>query len=119
MMSAEKDNGRAVTSFNYPMLETSITSIQEAVALSDVVSYPYDLVERCGILLWDFMEDYINVKDFSELIFNLEQGGRTVTAKLKSIYELLMLAEQMLSECHHYVDNYTKEDANNDERAEA
>lgn len=120
MMSAEKNKGRAVTSLNYQMLEKSITRKQEAVVLSDAVSYPYDIVERCSILLFDFMQDYIlNDNDFSELIHNLTLGGSTVKAKLESIHEQLMLAEQMLSECHHYIDNYKKEDADNDERARA
>ena len=123
MMSAEdqaKVKERPVTSLNFPLLEKKISSVQEAVTVSDVVSYPYELVERCSVLLWDFIEDYINGPDaFSELIYNLEMGGRTVTAKLMSIHEQLTTAEQMLSECHHYVDYFKKEDADNDKRAEA
>lgn len=123
MMSAEDQariKERPVTSSNYPLLEKTISNVKEAVAVSDVVSYPYELVERCGVLLWDFIEDYINGPDaFSELIYNLEMGGRTVTAKLMSIHEQLMLDEHMLSECHHYIDKYPKENVKNDERTEA
>lgn len=59
MMSAEKDNGRAVTTPNYSYLESSVKNEREALIVAEVTSYPHDLVARCGVLLWEVMQKYL------------------------------------------------------------
>lgn len=119
MMSAEKDNGRAVTTTNYSYIESSVNNLHEALIIAEVTSYPHELIVRCGILLFEVMYKYLlQGNDFSRLRCCIDQGGQTIKAELASIHEQLMLAEQMLKECQDYNEKF-KGDADNDERAEA
>lgn len=121
MMSAEeqaKFKARPVTTHNYSYLEESVRNAHEAFIVANVTSYPHDLVKRCGILLWEFMQKYIlSDAEFEDLICSLRLGGKAVTAELESIHEQLMLAEQMLEECQDYNDYKSIGGTDNDKRA--
>lgn len=98
---------RPVTTTNYAYLEDSVKTAHEAFIVANVTSYPHDLVNRCGLLLWAFIEKYIHRDaDFSTLINSLHLGGRTVIAELEGIHEQLLLAEHQLSECQSYTENF-------------
>lgn len=119
MMSAEKDNGRAVTTPNYSYLESSVKNEREALIVAEVTSYPHDLVARCGVLLWEVMQSIsFKVMISRGLICALHLGGKTLIAELSSIHEQLMIAEKMLEECQYYNEIF-KGGTDNDERARA
>ena len=102
--------GKSVTTVNYAYLESDIETSHDAFIVADVTSYPHDLVKRCNVLLWCFLEKYVlSGNDYSALINALRYNGEKVKAELESIHEQLILAEQMLSECQSYADNFDRE----------
>ena len=121
MMNAEDQvrvKERPVTTTNYSEITSSVRNEHEALIIAEVTSYPHEIVDRCGVLLFEVMYKYFFQKDnFARLKCCLDQGGKTIMAELSSIHEQLMLAETMLEECQNYIDTFRKEDSDNDKRA--
>lgn len=93
-------------SYNYETLEGEITTKEEGLKVAEVISTPCSLVERCEILLGDFMQHYFfNPKN---LYFELENKKETVMAKIKTLHEMLQTASQMLCECKEYCQTFIK-----------
>ena len=87
--------------YNYATLE-EWTDKETEVAVANVSYYPFVLVERCEILLRDFIEEYIAPNDKKELLYDIERRSEVVSAKIYSIYEQLVLAFKMLEEIQDY-----------------
>lgn len=89
-----------IRTINYSEVCDNFRTVQEALNLSDVTSAPLLLVERCELLLSDFIMTHIDDLEAAE---HLTRNRELLSAKLHSIRDGLEEATAMLMECHYFV----------------
>ena len=96
-----------VRTINYGTVKENFGTVSEALKLSDTVSLPVILVERCEMLLGDFIVTHLDSRD--DAIIDATRCWELLNAKLHSIHDDLCEAAAMLVECHHYVSEIREE----------
>lgn len=95
--------------YNYTNCTENLKTQELARIAADVTIQPLTLVERCGLLMWDFLERYINSGEgLKNLALEAEHRPELIRALLNSIHEQMCIAEDMLEEIQDFED-YPKE----------
>lgn len=88
---------------NYGMLE-KVEDGSVALKFVDAISAPTTIIERCDVLLWDFIEDYFEPVGKKELKYDIKYRWEVITARINVILDQIRTASAMLNEC---LDFYT------------
>ena len=97
-----------VRTINYKDIQEHFQTKKEALALSEVTALPMILVERCEILLGDFITTHLESRD--DAVYGAKVSWELLNAKLNSIRDDLSEATAMLIECHNYISEVREEE---------
>ena len=97
-----------VRTINFKDIQENFSNQKAALALSDVTSLPMILVERCEVLLGDFINTHLDSRENAML--GAKYSWELLNAKLHSIHDDLLEAATMLIECHTYISEVREEE---------
>ena len=95
---------------NHTVLHESIKTPSEALMVADVTARPFEIAERCHLLLLDFLDEYITTESGLEnLVYDAQYRTKLLTAKIQSISDQIEMVALMLEECQRIPEEARKE----------